>query len=163
TVVARVLPAELGRSESRATPLDLRGIVTLTLSVALLLIGLNERTRVDAAGNLPAWTEPRTGGLILAGLLMLAAFVAIERRAVAPLVPLKLLTDRRSAPVLVAGWTAMFGLFACVLLLPRYFQTVRDVSATHSGLLIYPLMLGLLVAVNLGAMVMVRLGAYRGT
>src|SRR5262249_20629013 len=45
--------------------------------------------------------------------------------------------------------------------LPRYFQTVRDVSATHSGLLIYPLLLGLLVSVNLGAQLIVRTGALR--
>jgi MFS family permease len=49
-----------------------------------------------------------------------------------------------------------------VLLLPRYFQTVRDVSATHSGLLIYPLMLGLLVAVNVAAPLIVRRLAFRG-
>jgi hypothetical protein len=47
-------------------------------------------------------------------------------------------------------------------LLPRYFQTVRHVSATHSGLLIYPLMLGLLVAVNVAAPIIVRRLAFRG-
>ena len=46
---------------------------------------------------------------------------------------------------MIAGATSTFGLFAGALLLPRYFQQVRDVSATHSGLLIYPLLLGLLV------------------
>ena len=44
--------------------------------------------------------------------------------------------------------TGAFGLFAGVLLLPRYFQGVRGVSATHSGLLIYPLLIGLIVGVN---------------
>jgi predicted MFS family arabinose efflux permease len=162
-VVATVLPASLGRSESRATPLDLGGIATLTAAVGLLLVGLNERTRVDAAGMLPAWTEPRVGGLIAAGLALLVAFVAIERRAAAPIVPLRLLTDRRVGAILLSGATATFGLFAGILLLPRYFQTVRDVSATHSGLLIYPLMLGLLVAVNVAAAIMVRRMAFRGT
>ena len=49
---------------------------------------------------------------------------------------------------MLAATTGAFGLFAGVLLLPRYFQTARDVSATHSGLLIYPLLIGLLVSVN---------------
>ena len=53
-----------------------------------------------------------------------------------------LFADRRTAALLAAGATGAFGLFAGVLLLPRYFQGVRDVSATHSGLLIYPLLLG---------------------
>jgi MFS family permease len=90
------------------------------------------------------------------------AFVAIERRAASPVVPLRLLTDRSVGPILLSGATATFGLYAGVLLLPRYFQTVREVSATHSGLLIYPLLLGLLVAVNVGAALIVRRGAYRG-
>jgi hypothetical protein len=161
-VVAAVLPASLGRSESRSTPLDLAGIVTLTAAVGALLVGLNERTRADAAGVLPAWTEPRVGGLIAAGIALLAAFVAIERRAAAPIVPLRLLTDRRVGAILLSGATATFGLFAGVLLLPRYFQTVRDVSATHSGLLIYPLMLGLLLAVNVAAPIIMRRHAFRG-
>jgi len=161
-VVASVLPASIGRSEDRATPLDLAGIVSLTTAVGLLLVGLNERTRADAAGTLPGWGEPRVGGLIAAGLLVLALFVWIERRAAAPVVPLRLLTDRKTGAILLSGATATFGLFAGVLLLPRYFQTVRDVSATHSGLLIYPLMLGLLAAVNVAAPIIVRRLAFRG-
>ena len=87
---------------------------------------------------------------------MLVAFVAAERRAAAPVIPLDLLATAAPAPLLVAAATGAFGLFAGALLLPRYFQTVRDVSATHSGLLIYPLLLGLVVAVNVGAAVIVR-------
>jgi EmrB/QacA subfamily drug resistance transporter len=161
-IVATVLPASLGRSESRSTPLDLAGIVTLTGAVGLLLVGLNERTRADAAGNLPAWTSLTVGGLIAAGVALLVAFVAIERRAAAPIVPLRLLSDRRTGSILLTGGTVTFGLFAGVLLLPRYFQTVRDVSATHSGLLIYPLLLGLLLAVNVAAPLIVKRLAFRG-
>jgi hypothetical protein len=61
----------------------------------------------------------------------------------------------------MAGGVGAFGLFAGVLLLPRYFQGVRDVSATHSGLLIYPLLLGLVVSVNLAGAVIMRRGEYR--
>src|SRR3954453_22562206 len=43
-VVATVLPASVGRSERRGTPLDLRGIALLTLGVGVLLVGLNERS-----------------------------------------------------------------------------------------------------------------------
>jgi EmrB/QacA subfamily drug resistance transporter len=144
-VVAKVLPAHIGRNESRNTPLDLAGIATLTVAVGLLLVGLQHRDIAPVA----------------AGVAGLAAFVAIERQATAPIVPLRLLTDRRVGRIMLSGSTATFGLYAGVLLLPRYFQTVRDVSATHSGLLIYPLLLGLLLAVNLGAQIIVRTGAVR--
>ena len=154
-VVATVLPRSLGRSERRGAPLDLAGIALLTTAVGLVLVGLSEHARVSS------WTEARTGGLIAAGLFVLARFVAVERRAASPIVPLRLFADRRTAAILVAGATGAFGLFGGVLLLPRYFQIVREVSATHSGLLIYPLLLGLVISVNLAGALIVRRGEYR--
>ncbi len=162
-IVAVALPAEVGRSESRTARMDLAGIAVLTAVVGLLLVGLTEHSRATAAGSLPAWGDARTGGLVLLALLLVPVFVGVEQRAASPIVPLRLFADRRLALLLVAGTTASFGLFAGVLLLPRYFQSARDVSATHSGLLIYPLLLGLLVAVNVGAMVISRRSAFRGT
>jgi EmrB/QacA subfamily drug resistance transporter len=155
-VVATALPASIGRVERRGTPLDLPGIALLTAAVGLLLVGLSERSRIDASGAMPGWFEPRTGGLIAAGLLLAAAFVVVERRAAAPVIPLGLLTDRRTGSILLAAMTGAFGLFAGALLLPRYFQSVRGVSATHSGLLIYPLLLGLVVSVNVAGAVIAR-------
>ena len=146
-VVATVLPASVGRSERRGTPLDLTGIALLTAGVGLLLVGLNERHLA----------------LIVAGLAVLAAFLAVERRAVAPVIPLRLLADRKVASIMIAGTTATFGLYAGALLLPRYFQQVRDVSATHSGLLIYPLLLGILVSVNVAGMLIAKRLEFRGT
>jgi Major Facilitator Superfamily len=127
-----------------------------------VLVGLSGHTHPDAAGALPGWTELRTGGLIVAGVALLIGFVRFERRAAAPIVPLGLFADRRTAAILGAGAVGAFGLFASVLLLPRYFQDVRDVSATHSGLLIYPLLLGLVVSVNVAAAAIVRRGEFRG-
>jgi EmrB/QacA subfamily drug resistance transporter len=162
--VATLLPRSVGRSEGRDVPLDLAGIGLLTAAASLLLVGLNERTHADAAtGALPAWTEPKVGGLIVAGLVLAAVLLArVERRAAAPVIPLRLLADRRVGAICAAGTFASFALFSGVLLLPRYFQVARDVSATHSGLLIYPLLLGVLLAVNVGAAVIVRRLEFRG-
>jgi len=155
--IARLLPREVGRSEGREIPLDLRGIALLTAAASLLLVGLNERTHADpATGDLPAWTQWDVGGLIAAGLVLTAALLRAERRAPAPIIPMRLLADRRVGAICATGTFASFALFSGVLLLPRYFQLARDVSATHSGLLIYPLLLGVLVAVNVGAAVIVR-------
>jgi hypothetical protein len=159
--VATLLPASVGRSERRDVPLDLAGIALLTASVSLSLVGLSEKAHADAAGALPSWTAWQTGGLVAAGLALAVAFLAVERRAAAPIVPLRLLGDRRVGAIFAAGATGAFALFAGVLLLPRYFQLARDVSATHSGLLIYPLLLGLVVSVNLGAAVIVRRAEFR--
>jgi EmrB/QacA subfamily drug resistance transporter len=156
--VARVLPAGVGRSEARGVPLDLAGIALLTGTVGLLLVGLNEKTHASGPTDaLPGWLEPRTGGLIACGLALLVALLVVEWRAPAPILPLRLLAaDRRLAAICTAATFAAFGLFCGVLLLPRYFQFARGVSATHSGVLIYPLLLGLVVAVNVGAALIVR-------
>jgi EmrB/QacA subfamily drug resistance transporter len=155
--IATLLPRAVGRSEGRETPLDLKGIALLSAAASLLLVGLNERTHADATtGDLPSWTRWDVGGLILAGLLLTALLLRVERRAAAPVIPLRLLADRRVGAICAAGTFAGFALYSGVLLLPRYFQLARDVSATHSGLLIYPLLLGVLVAVNVGAALIVR-------
>lgn len=146
-VVATVLPASIGRNEDRRTPLDLAGIGLLTLAIGLVLIGLSEREAL----------------FIAAGVLPLAAFIVVERRAAAPIVPPALFRERRTGAILVAGGFGAFGLFASVLLLPLYFQGVEHVSATHSGLLIYPLLVGLIVSVNIAGTVIMRRGEYRST
>ncbi len=154
-VVAGVLPASVGRSEGRTNPLDLAGIMLLTGAIGLVLVGLTQHAEVAS------WSDVRTGGLVLAGLAVLVAFIRVERRAASPIVPPSLFADRRTAALLAAGATGAFGMFAGVFLLPRYFQGVRDVSATHSGLLIYPLLIGLIIGVNVAAAMIVRRGEYR--
>jgi EmrB/QacA subfamily drug resistance transporter len=153
--LASVLPASVGRREGRGAPLDLAGIALLTGAVGLVLVGLTQHSEVAS------WADWRTGGLVVAGALAIGAFLAVERRAASPVIPLSLFADRRTAALLAAGATGAFGLYASVFLLPRYFQGVRDVSATHSGLLIYPLLIGLVVSVNVAGAVIAHRGEYR--
>lgn len=53
-------------------------------------------------------------------------------------------------------------MYACVLLVPRWYQLDQGISATGSGVRIYPLLIGLLLAVNLGAVAVARRGEVRG-
>ena len=129
----------------------------LTGALGLVLVGLNQHLLVTS------WFAVRTGGLVVAGLVGVGLLVYVERRAASPVLPLRLLTQPLMMRLLVTGATATFGLYACVMLLPRYYQQTQAVSATRSGLFIYPLLLGLLVAVNLGAAAIARRNAFRGT
>jgi EmrB/QacA subfamily drug resistance transporter len=161
-VMAGVLPRSLGRSERRDVPPDYAGMVLLTGAIGLLLLGLSGRGMpVPGSDELRAWTDLSTGGAIAGGLALLVAFLFAEQRAAAPLLPLRLLRDRKLAAIMVTGTAASSAMFASVLLLPRYFQEIRHVSATHSGLLIYPLLVGVLLSVNLGAALIVRTQAFR--
>ncbi|RZS91511.1 EmrB/QacA subfamily drug resistance transporter [Motilibacter rhizosphaerae] len=146
--VVAYLPAGVGRHEGRSVPVDLAGIATLTLALGLVLVGLSERAQPSPSGALPGWLELRTGGALIAGVFVAAVLVAVERRAAAPVLPLALLRERRRAVIVAAATTGVSGLFAAMLLLPRYYQLARHASATSSGLLVYPLLLGLIVSVN---------------
>src|SRR6478735_5926535 len=156
-VLARIRPSHVGRSQGSDTPLDVAGIVVLTASLGSILVGLNQHLLV------PSWIAVRTGGLVAVGLVGVAVLVRVERHAAAPVLPLRLVSEPRMARLLISGATATFGLYACVLLLPRYYQQEQGVSATRSGLYIYPLLLGLLIAVQLGAAVITRRSAVRVT
>ena len=82
--------------------LDLKGIALLTLAIGLVLIGLSERELA----------------LLVAGLVPLAAFVWVERRASAPIVPPALFAERKTGAILVAGAFGAFGMFASLLAAP---------------------------------------------
>lgn len=155
-LLVTVLPPSFGRSESRDTPVDLLGITTLTLAIGAVIIGVNRHQQIDT------WTDPTTGGAVLVALTGLVAFVQAERRAVAPVIPVQLLTHGTTGRLLAAGAFATTGLYAAVLLVPRWYQLDQQTSATGSGLRIYPLLLGLLLAVNLGAVAVTRRRDVRG-
>lgn len=145
-----VLPASFGRSEARDTPLDVLGIGTLVVAIGALILGVNRHQQIGG------WYDWTTGGAVLLGIAGLVAFVGTERRAAAPIIPLQLLTHRTTGRLLFAGAFATTGLYAAVLLVPRWYQLDQGASATGSGLRIYPLLLGLLVAVNIGAATVIR-------
>ena len=113
-----------------------------------ILIGLTNKQSAD-------WTDLTVGGLILLGVLVLGAFVWIESRAAEPIVPLELFRTRAFAVSVGSVFLAMFGFFAAVVFLPRWFQVVGGSSATVSGYQMLPLLGGLIVSRR-------RLGPDRG-
>jgi Major Facilitator Superfamily len=155
-LLVAVLPASFGRSESRETPVDVLGIAVLTVAVGSVIVGVNRHQQIGS------WADLTTGGAVLLGIAGLLSFLQVERRAQAPVIPLQLLSDRTTGRLLLAGAFATTGLYAAVLLLPRWYQLDQGTSATGSGLRIYPLLLGLLLAVNIGAVAVTRRGDVRG-
>ncbi len=152
-LLAVALPPTFGRHESRETPVDVLGTVLLTAAVGSVILGV---TRHQQLGT---WLAPTTGAAVTLGLVGLAAFVGVERYAEAPVIPVRLLADRVTGRLLLTGAFATTGLYACILLVPRWYQLELGTSATSSGLRVYPLLLAVLVAVNIGA---VAVGRGRG-
>jgi len=159
-VIFAVLP-NMGRRPSSVRDLDYLGIALLTASLVPLLIGLTEKGQTAPDGQLYGWLTWQVGGLILVSLVLLVAFILVERRAREPVIPLDLFTDRTMAGTNAAVFCLGFGMFTAVIYLPRFYQVVRGVSATQSGYEIWPLLVGLMGGSILAGQLISRTGKYK--
>ena len=150
--IRRYLPAyHLGGDKPK---IDYLGAALFTGALVPILIGLTNKQSAD-------WTDLTVGGLILLGVLVLGAFVWIESRAAEPIVPLELFRTRAFAVSVGSVFLAMFGFFAAVVFLPRWFQVVGGSSATVSGYQMLPLLGGLIVSAVASGQLVARTGRYR--
>lgn len=138
-----------------ARRVDVEGAVLLVGSVSSLLLA------TVWGGREYAWSSPTILGLLGGSLLLAVGFVAWERHAVEPILPLRLFrlpvfTVCAAISVLIGA-----GMFGGTVFLPLYLQAVQGVSATDSGLLLLPLMAGVLTASILGGRLVTRTGHYR--
>ncbi|MBV9524243.1 MAG: MFS transporter [Candidatus Dormibacteraeota bacterium] len=112
-------------------------------------------------GTQYAWGSPQIIGLGVAGVALLALFVAVELRAKEPIVPMRLLRNSVFRNASAVGFIVGFGLFGAVVFLPQYMQVVRGFGATNSGLLMVPLMGGVLLTSIVSGQLISRTGRYK--
>jgi sugar phosphate permease len=92
-----------------------------------------------ARGESEGWTDPVTLGCLTASAVLLAAFVALQRRAAHPLLPLRVIVDRNRGASFLAIGTASAGLFGIFLFLTFYLQNTKGMTALETGLAFLPL------------------------
>src|SRR5215470_11952166 len=151
-VIAAVLPAAATR---RRHTIDYAGVVLLTaaLSGVILFTGLG--------GTTLSWLSPVMLGLAAAAVACAVAFVAVELKAREPVLPLSLFGNRNFAVASSVGLIVGLSLFGAVTFLPIYLQVVKGVSPTMSGLLLMPMMLGMLVTSVVSGRLISRFGRYK--
>jgi EmrB/QacA subfamily drug resistance transporter len=129
-----LVPLALGRLAESHGPggrLDLPGLGLVSAGLFGIVWGL-------VRGNGQGWTSPEIVGALVAGLVLVAAFVAWERRAPAPMLPLRFFENRTFTLVNTASGLMYFGMFGSIFLLAQFFQTVQGYSPLGSGLRILP-------------------------
>jgi len=132
------------------------------LGAGLMAVGITAIVLVTTWGGTQyAWRSAQIIGLSVLAVLALAAFAVVERRAAEPVLSLKLFTNRNFALVSGIGFVVGFALFGAVTFLPLYQQTVQGASATNSGLLLLPLMAGLLVTSVVVGRAITKTGRYK--
>ncbi len=132
------------------------------LGAALLVAGVSAVLLVTVwGGSQYAWGSATIVGLAVAGAVLLAAFVLQERRAAEPILPPRLFRN----PVFDVSAGALFivgvAMFGAIIYLPVFLQIVTGASATNSGLLLLPLMLGIIAASVTSGRIISRTGRYK--
>ena len=159
-VLATVLPSA-GHRKASIRDLDYVGIVLFTAGVVPFMLGLTNKGNVNSSGQLASWTDPDVGGLIIVGLVILLAFLYAESRAKEPIIPLDLFKNRDYAVSMAAVFAFGIAMFAAVIFMPRFYQTVRGISATASGYYIWPLLVGLMGGSIGTGLLISRIGRYK--
>ena len=134
-LLARTFPQMSPRVEKRK--LDYTGMATLTLAVASLMIALS------SGGLHYRWDSLQVGGLLGFGLAMALIFLVIESKSDSPIMPLEIYKNRAVAVSVLVTVLTGFGLHSTALFTPLFFQGVLGSTATGSGGLLTPMMLGM--------------------
>ncbi|WP_203914970.1 MDR family MFS transporter [Rhizocola hellebori] len=132
------------------------------LGAATLGVGITAVVLITTwGGNDYAWTSSTILGLGVIAVIAIAAFIAIQRRVAEPILPLNLFKNSNFSLVSGIGFLVGFGLFGAVSFLPLYQQTVQGASATNSGLLLLPMMGGVMVTSIVIGRLITKTGKYR--
>ncbi len=140
----------------RKAKIDFLGAATLGGALTTLLLGLSEGGR-----NHP-WDSAYVIGLLAASVVLLVAFVFIERRAEEPVIPIDMLLERNVALTSIAGLAVGAGMFAAIFYVPLFMQVVVGTSSSSSGLALVPLMFGLILSSTISGIVISKTHKYKG-
>ncbi len=128
------------KTVKREVNIDYLGAALITGGVSTLLIW------VSLAGNNFGWGSFTSAGMIVLGVLLLAAAVAVEMRAVEPIIPLRLFRDRTTSLATFASVMIGIAMFGSTVYLSQYFQIAKGMTPTHAGLMSVAMVGGLVVS-----------------
>ena len=112
-------------------------------------------------GSSYAWDAPGMLAALIGGLVLLALLPLIEARAAEPILPPELFRNATFRTTSAIGFVVGFALFGSVTFIPLYLQIVKGYSATVSGLLMTPMMAGVLITSTASGFLISRYGRYR--
>jgi EmrB/QacA subfamily drug resistance transporter len=139
----------------REHAIDWLGAAAMVAGVSCLLLALSW------GGSEYAWNSPTINGLLVAGVVLSLVFLWIESRAAEPILPLRLFRNRTFSLANAAGFVVGFGMFGGIIYIPLYLQIVKGASPTESGLLMLPMMAGIIITSIVAGQLTARWGRYK--
>ncbi|OXM75293.1 MULTISPECIES: MDR family MFS transporter [Amycolatopsis] len=150
-LVALTLP-----SKKATQPIDLAGVVFLSLATTCLIFF------TDFGGDSDhGWAALETWAWGLGLLVSAVAFVVAEKRAADPIIPLSLFRNGIFVNATAIGLALGLGMFAAIGFVPTFLQMSSGTSAAASGLLLLPMMAGLIGTSIVSGSAITKTGRYR--
>jgi EmrB/QacA subfamily drug resistance transporter len=132
------------------------------LGAGLMMVGVTAALLVTVWGGTQyAWRSPTIVALAVVSVVFIGVFVLWEHRAPEPLLPLGLFRIGVFRVASAASFLLSMVMFGAIIYLPLYLQLVDGVSAMISGLLMVPLMVGVLIASVSSGQIVTRTGRYK--
>jgi EmrB/QacA subfamily drug resistance transporter len=136
----------------RRPAMDAGGVALFTAGVSALLLG------IVGAGRAGSWSGGEVLGPLALGLTALVLFVAVERRASEPIVPLRLFGNRIVVAAVVTRFLAGMAMFGAMSFVPLFLQSVTGTTATGAGMVLTPFILGWVAMSVASARLVLRVG-----
>jgi hypothetical protein len=152
-IVAALSPRLIAesRSESATRHFDAAGAVTVTAGLSVLVYAIVDATNAG-------WGSLQTLGLIGVSAALIAAFIAIELRSQAPLMPFRIFRLRTLTGANIVGLLVGASLFSMFFFITLYMQQVLGYSAIRAGLSYLPLALTIILAAGIASQLVTRIG-----
>jgi EmrB/QacA subfamily drug resistance transporter len=152
-----LIPLALLRLDETKGPfgkVDLPGLGLVSAGLFGIVWGL-------VRGNSVGWASTEIVGALVAGALLVAAFVAWELRAENPMLPMRFFRNRTFTLANIASMLMSFGMFGSVFLLAQFFQSIQGYSPFGSGLRILPWTAMPMIVAPIAGALSDRIGGYR--
>ena len=130
-VLAPLAARRLAETHGPSSRLDLPGLALASIGLLGVVFGV-------VRGNPAGWGSLQVVAPIALGAVLLVAFVAWERRAKAPMLPMRFFHSRQFAATNGVSLAMTFGIFGSIFLLAQFFQTVQGYSPLEAGLRTLP-------------------------
>ena len=130
---------------------DIPGVVTATAGLFSLTYGFNEAAT-------KGWSSTTTISFLVAAVVLLIIFVAIESKVANPLMPLRVVTERNRGGSYLGSLVVGAGLFSMFLFLGLYLQVILGYSPLKSGFAFLPFTAGILIFAGIASQLLPKFG-----
>ncbi|KAF9095318.1 hypothetical protein BGX29_009083 [Mortierella sp. GBA35] len=149
------LPFERQQLKEQLARIDYLGTFLIIISVICVLLP------ITWGGTTYPWDHPAIISLFCVAVVLIAVLMFIEYKAVEPIIPPRLFKNKTVTVIFAVNFLTGMSFLGVIFYSPIYFQVVKGVSATASGLHLMPMVLGLVFSSIVSGALMAKVGDYR--